>query len=137
MACLDALLQNLTVLEFGPDAARLFARITALLQQQGRPAGDLDVLIAAIALAAGEPLITANPTHFRNIPGLSHMADRPPLRFRWDRNRYPQSRRKLPFDACQFLLDPVHTRLKGVRVGETIPEDAVQQSLIRDATLGR
>jgi predicted nucleic acid-binding protein len=66
----DALLQNLTVLEFGPEAARLFARITALLQQHGKPAGDMDVLIAATALAAGEPLITANPTHFRNIPGL-------------------------------------------------------------------
>jgi tRNA(fMet)-specific endonuclease VapC len=67
----DALLQNLTVLEFGPEAARLFARITALLQQQGKPAGDMDVLIAATALAAGEPLITANPTHFQNIPGLT------------------------------------------------------------------
>lgn len=67
----DALLQNLTVLEFGPEAARLFARITALLQQQGKPAGDMDVLIAATALAAGESLITANPTHFRNIPGLT------------------------------------------------------------------
>jgi predicted nucleic acid-binding protein len=67
----DALLQNMTVLEFGPEAARLFARITALLQQQGKPAGDMDVLIAATALAAGEPLITANPVHFRNIPGLT------------------------------------------------------------------
>jgi predicted nucleic acid-binding protein len=67
----DALLQNMTVLEFGPEAARLFARITALLQQQGKPAGDMDVLIAATALAAGEPLITANPAHFRNIPGLT------------------------------------------------------------------
>jgi tRNA(fMet)-specific endonuclease VapC len=67
----DALLQNMTVLEFGPEAARLFGRITVLLQQQGKPAGDMDVLIAATALAAGEPLITANPTHFRNIPGLT------------------------------------------------------------------
>jgi predicted nucleic acid-binding protein len=38
----DALLQNITVLEFTPEAARLFGRITALLQQQGRPAGDMD-----------------------------------------------------------------------------------------------
>ena len=67
----DALLQNLAVLEFGPEAARLFARITALLQQQGKPAGDMDVLIASTALVAGESLVTANPTHFRNIPGLT------------------------------------------------------------------
>jgi predicted nucleic acid-binding protein len=66
----DAVLQNLAVLECGLDAARLFARITALVQQQGKPAGDMDVLIAATALAAGESLITANPAHFRNIPGL-------------------------------------------------------------------
>ena len=52
MACLDALLQNMTVLEFGPEAARLFARIAALLQQQGKPAGDMDVLIPATARAA-------------------------------------------------------------------------------------
>jgi predicted nucleic acid-binding protein len=31
----------------------------------------MDVPIAATALAAGEPLITANPPHFRNIPGLT------------------------------------------------------------------
>ena len=67
----DALLQNLAVLEFGPEAARLFARITALLQQQGKPAGDMDVLIAATALVADESLVTANPSHFRNIPGLT------------------------------------------------------------------
>ncbi len=67
----DALLQNLAILEFGPEAARLFARITALLQQQGKLAGDMDVLIASTALVAGESLVTANPTHFRNIPGLT------------------------------------------------------------------
>jgi tRNA(fMet)-specific endonuclease VapC len=71
LRCVDALLQNMTVLEFTPEAARLFGRITALLQQQGKPAGDMDVLIAAAALAAGEPLVTANPAHFRNIPGLT------------------------------------------------------------------
>jgi tRNA(fMet)-specific endonuclease VapC len=67
----EALLQNLMVLEFGPESARLFAQITALLQQVGRPAGDMDVLIAATALVAGESLVTANPTHFQCIPGLA------------------------------------------------------------------
>jgi predicted nucleic acid-binding protein len=67
----SAALQKLTILEFGPDSALLFGRITALLGRQGKPAGDMDVLIAATALVAGESLVTANPAHFRNIPGLT------------------------------------------------------------------
>jgi predicted nucleic acid-binding protein len=36
----------------------------------GRPAGDMDTLIAAIALAHGQRLVTRNPKHFADVPGL-------------------------------------------------------------------
>ena len=44
--------------------------LTALLQEKGKPAGDMDVLIAATALVAGEKLVTDNEVHFRHITGL-------------------------------------------------------------------
>ena len=67
----DAALQALTILEFGPDSALLFGRITALLRRKGKPVGDMDVLIATTAVVAGESLVTDNPAHFQNIPGLT------------------------------------------------------------------
>lgn len=65
-----AVLDGVRVLEFDDSAAVLFARITAHLQKLGRPAGDMDVLIAATALAANEMLVTRNAEHFTDIPGL-------------------------------------------------------------------
>ena len=50
--------------------AWLFAGMTAHLRRIGRPAGDMDVLIAATALAAGHCLVTRNPAHFADIPGV-------------------------------------------------------------------
>ncbi len=66
----DGILGPFEILDFDDTAAVLFGRITAHLQQVGRPAGDMDVLIAATAMAGGQCLVTANPLHFRDIPGL-------------------------------------------------------------------
>jgi tRNA(fMet)-specific endonuclease VapC len=65
-----ALLSEFEVLEFNDAAARVFGAVTGFLQQIGRPAGDMDVLIAATAMAHGHSLITRNPKHFRHIPTL-------------------------------------------------------------------
>jgi tRNA(fMet)-specific endonuclease VapC len=51
-------------------AARLFGQITAYLQTIGKPAGDMDVLIAATAMVSNHILITRNSKHFMNIPEL-------------------------------------------------------------------
>ena len=67
---IDALLGEFEILEFRDAAARLFGSITGHLQQLGRPAGDMDVLIAATAMAHGHALITRNPKHFQHIPHL-------------------------------------------------------------------
>jgi predicted nucleic acid-binding protein len=64
------LLRELGVLEFGEEEAHLFGHITAHLQRTGRPAGDMDVLIAAVSLRHGQSVVTDNAAHFRYIPGL-------------------------------------------------------------------
>jgi tRNA(fMet)-specific endonuclease VapC len=64
------LLKPFEVLEFNDRAARLFAETTAHLRRLGRPAGDMDVLIAATCLAADDFLVTHNATHFARIPRL-------------------------------------------------------------------
>ncbi len=64
------ILGGLSILEFNDKAVKLFGQITATLHQTGRPAGDMDVLIAATAMAHGHLLVTRNAAHFRSIPSL-------------------------------------------------------------------
>ena len=67
----EAVLSGLAILDFDQDSAAVFGHITAHLQRLGRPAGDMDALIAATALVAAETIITRNPGHFDEIPGLA------------------------------------------------------------------
>lgn len=60
-----------SILEFDDLAAREFGQITAHLRRIGRPAVDVDVLIASIALASGHCLVTRNAAHFADIPQLA------------------------------------------------------------------
>lgn len=64
------LLKFISVIEFDDMAARLFGQITAYLQTIGKPAGDMDALIAATAMVSNHILITRNSKHFMNIPEL-------------------------------------------------------------------
>jgi predicted nucleic acid-binding protein len=66
----QVLLREFEILEFNDAAARVFGSITGLLQQIDKPAGDMDVLIAATAMVYGHTLITRNSRHFRLIPHL-------------------------------------------------------------------
>jgi predicted nucleic acid-binding protein len=66
----EQLLRDLEILDFDDRAAWLFAESTAHLRRLGRPAGDMDVLIAATAMANGHGLVTRNPAHFADIPLL-------------------------------------------------------------------
>ena len=66
----QTLLRRFEILEFNDAVARLFGFITGFLQQMGKPAGDMDVLIAATAMTYGHTLITRNSRHFRHIPLL-------------------------------------------------------------------
>ncbi len=68
---IDRTLEALVILEFDDRAAMQFARIKAHLRRIGRPPGDMDVLVAAIAMVNGQTLITHNVRHFADIPGLA------------------------------------------------------------------
>ncbi|MGA2064103.1 MAG: type II toxin-antitoxin system VapC family toxin [Thermoguttaceae bacterium] len=60
------------LLLFNDPAAWLFAELSARQRRSGRPAGDMDLLIASTALAAGHRLVvTRNPAHFTDIPDLA------------------------------------------------------------------
>lgn len=66
-------------LPFDAAAARAFGRVAASLRQSGRTrtARSYDAMIAAIALAHGLAVYTANPADFVGIEGLEVVAIEP------------------------------------------------------------
>jgi len=60
-------------LPFDAPAARAFGGVAASLRRSGRTAAarTYDAMIAAVAIARGLPLYTANPTYFERIDGLA------------------------------------------------------------------
>ena len=69
-ASIDLLLEAIPTLLWTPDAADLYGAISAKLRKIGQPIGDLDVMIAAHALAENLILVTHNTKHFERIEGL-------------------------------------------------------------------
>ncbi len=66
----ERVLSGMVILEFNAEAALHYAVIKAAMFKRGRPVGDCDALIAAVALANGQLLLTRNPRHFSHIAGL-------------------------------------------------------------------
>jgi tRNA(fMet)-specific endonuclease VapC len=65
---LSALLQDIFVLPFDPDAAVSYGRLRAVVRDRKRDA--LDRLIAAHAASLSLVLVTNNEAYFRDYPGL-------------------------------------------------------------------
>jgi len=65
------MLAHLEVLDFSVAACEAYGRLTNELQLKGSIIGDLDTMIASIALIHGEPLLTSDKEHFQRVPGLS------------------------------------------------------------------
>jgi len=59
------------VLDWSEAAARYYAEIKNFLKKNGSPIGNMDMLIAAAALAIKTPLITNNKKHFSLVPNLT------------------------------------------------------------------
>jgi tRNA(fMet)-specific endonuclease VapC len=71
LRAVEGILSPLVVLDFDESAARVFGRITAHLAAAGNPRGDMDVLIASVALVHGERIVTRNARRFEGIAGVA------------------------------------------------------------------
>ena len=59
------------VLPIDNTAAESFGRFKAALRRTGQPIGDLDLLIAGVAVSHGLKIVTNNTAHFERIAGVS------------------------------------------------------------------
>jgi len=64
------ILDRIGLLDFGLDAAELYGKLSKDLASKGSNIGDFDLLIACIALAHNEVLLTKNRKHFERVQGL-------------------------------------------------------------------
>ena len=67
---LKDLLDDVIVLDITPDVSRKFGELQAVLLDAGRPAPEMDLLIAVTALVHDLTLVTHNTQDFASIPGL-------------------------------------------------------------------
>jgi tRNA(fMet)-specific endonuclease VapC len=66
----EEFLRRIEVLAWDSAAARHYARLRAALEEHGEPMGNLDLMIAAQALAVGTILVS-NDRVFRRVKGLN------------------------------------------------------------------
>ncbi len=69
-AFVEAIINEIPIIDFTTDTARIHAEIYAVLADQGKLIGAHDMLIAATALTYGHALLTANHQEFSRVPGL-------------------------------------------------------------------
>jgi len=70
LSVIEPFLEQFTLLEFDAKASRIFAREKAHLKRTDTLIPDMDLMIAAIAIANDCTLITNNLKHFERIRGL-------------------------------------------------------------------
>lgn len=70
-ALVEGYLERLAILDWTDSVTAHYARIRWSLERAGEPIGNMDLLIASHALSQRLTLVTNNPRHFSNVPGLS------------------------------------------------------------------
>ena len=70
LAVLNLFTDLLEIVDFDQNAALEFGKIQSELRRKGRPTGEIDALIAAVARSRKDILVTNNTRHFINIDGL-------------------------------------------------------------------
>ena len=64
------ILSRLDLLDFNLTASEIYGQISSELETRGEPIGEMDALIASIALAHNERIVTRNVKHFGRVKGL-------------------------------------------------------------------
>ncbi|MDI6917067.1 MAG: type II toxin-antitoxin system VapC family toxin [Thermoplasmatales archaeon] len=64
------LLAKLRLLDVPVEACEIFGRASSELIRSGQEIGDIDTLIASIAMANNELVVTKNVAHFQRVRGL-------------------------------------------------------------------
>jgi len=70
LEALRTFVQLINVCEYDRKCADIYSRIRISLRQKGRPSGEADMMIAAIAKADNAILVTDNTKHFKHVEGL-------------------------------------------------------------------
>jgi predicted nucleic acid-binding protein len=64
------LLAQFTILEFDERSCEIFAKTKAKLKKEGKIIADMDLMIASIAIANNQVLVSNNQKHFKRIRQL-------------------------------------------------------------------
>ncbi len=70
-AAVEAWLAGFDVRPWPAEASRHYANIRAALERAGQPIGNMDLLIAAHAMAEDSVVVTNNAREFLRVPGLA------------------------------------------------------------------
>ena len=70
-ATIESWLAGFDVRPWPVEASRHYAEVRATLERRGQPIGNMDLMIAAHALAEDSALITNNAREFRRVPRLA------------------------------------------------------------------
>lgn len=70
-AFVEAIINEIPIIDFTPEVARIHAEIYAYLASKGKLIGAHDLIIGATALTHGYSLLTTNEQEFSRIPGLN------------------------------------------------------------------
>jgi tRNA(fMet)-specific endonuclease VapC len=70
-AVIEAWLAGFEVRPWPIDATYHYAEVRTALERRGQPIGNLDLMIAAHALAEDSVVITNNAEEFQRVPGLA------------------------------------------------------------------
>ena len=68
---LEQFLQIVSVVDFDQASADSYSHLRLDLRCKGRPTGEMDLLIASVAVAHQAILVTHNTKHFSQIEGLA------------------------------------------------------------------